>query len=88
MITINYNVWDDITYAFPNVNNTVVEIWEWISNFIPQSNLSIKEQNFSTYFIITQMVPQNLCVVQYVILAHCVCFKGHFFQTWNRSMDK
>ena len=29
-------VWDEITYAFPNFNSTIVEVWEWIvSNFIP-----------------------------------------------------
>ena len=28
------NVWDEITYPFPNFNGTAVEVWEWISNFI------------------------------------------------------
>ena len=28
-------VWDDITYSFPNFNGTTVEVWGWISNFIP-----------------------------------------------------
>ena len=32
---IHYNVWDEITYPFPNFNGTTVEVWEWISNFIP-----------------------------------------------------
>ena len=26
---------DEITYAFPNFNGGTVEVWEWISNFIP-----------------------------------------------------
>ena len=28
-------VWDEITYPFPNFNGCTVEVWEWISNFIP-----------------------------------------------------
>ena len=32
---IHYEVQDEITYPFPNFNGAVVEVWEWISNFIP-----------------------------------------------------
>ena len=32
---IHYKVWDKITYPFPNFNSCTVEVWEWISNFIP-----------------------------------------------------
>ena len=32
---IHYKVWDELTYPFPNLNGTTVEVWEWISNFIP-----------------------------------------------------
>ena len=28
-----YEVWDVITYPFPNFNGCTVEAWEWISNF-------------------------------------------------------
>ena len=28
-------VWDEITDPFPNFNGTIVEVWEWVSNFIP-----------------------------------------------------
>ena len=28
-------MWDKITYSFPNFNGCTVEVWEWISNFIP-----------------------------------------------------
>ena len=27
--------WDEIIYAFPNFHGCSVEVWEWISNFIP-----------------------------------------------------
>ena len=32
---IRYNVWDEITDPSPNFNGATVEVWEWISNFIP-----------------------------------------------------
>ena len=31
---INQKVWDEITYPFPNLNVAILEVWEWISNFI------------------------------------------------------
>ena len=30
-----YKVWDQITYSLPNFNGCSVDVWEWISNFIP-----------------------------------------------------
>ena len=32
---IHYKVWDGITYPFPNINGSTVEVWEWNSNFTP-----------------------------------------------------
>ena len=29
-------VWDEFTYPFPNFNGATVEVWEWISNFVPR----------------------------------------------------
>ena len=29
----HYQVWDEITYTFPNFNGPTVEVWEWINNF-------------------------------------------------------
>ena len=34
---IHYIVRDEITYLLPNFNGATVEVWEWISNFIPHS---------------------------------------------------
>ena len=28
-------MWDEITYPFPNFNSATVEVWDWISTFIP-----------------------------------------------------
>ena len=33
---IHYKVWDEITYPFPNFSGTTIEIWKWISNYIPR----------------------------------------------------
>ena len=38
-----YKLWDELTYLFPNFNGAAVEVWEWISNFIP---------HFSVYVIV------------------------------------
>ena len=27
---------DEITYSFLNLNGATLEVWEWISNFIPR----------------------------------------------------
>ena len=32
---IHYDVWEEMTNPFPNLNSTAVEVWEWISNFVP-----------------------------------------------------
>ena len=32
---IRYTMWDEIIYPFPNFNGATVEVWKWISNFIP-----------------------------------------------------
>ena len=28
-------VWDYIIYPLPNFNICIIEVWEWLSNFIP-----------------------------------------------------
>ena len=32
---IHFKMWDEITYPFPNFNCAAIELWEWLSNFIP-----------------------------------------------------
>ena len=32
---IHYKVWDEINYPFPKFNGCTIEVWEWMSNFIP-----------------------------------------------------
>ena len=38
---IHCKMWDGITYPFPNFNGTTVEVWEWVSNFIPHFNAHV-----------------------------------------------
>ena len=32
---------DEIAYSFPNFNGATVEVWEWISNLIPNFVLHV-----------------------------------------------
>ena len=36
IIYIYHDLWDEITYPFPNFNGCTVEVWEWISSFTPR----------------------------------------------------
>ena len=32
---IHYKIWDEITNPVANFNDVAIEVWEWISNFVP-----------------------------------------------------
>ena len=34
-------MWDEITYPFPNFSGSTVEVWEWISNFMPHIKMDV-----------------------------------------------
>ena len=34
-------VWNEITYLFVNFNDATIEVWEWISNFIPHLTMDV-----------------------------------------------
>ena len=34
-VYIHCKVWDEFTYPFLNFNGCTIEVYEWISNFIP-----------------------------------------------------
>ena len=38
---IHYKMWVEIAYPFPNFNGCTVEVWEWISNFIPHFTMYV-----------------------------------------------
>ena len=33
---INYNVWNEVTYPFPNFNRAAFEVWEMEKKFHPK----------------------------------------------------
>ena len=35
MNNIHHKMWDEFRYPFPNFDGAAVEVWEWISTFIP-----------------------------------------------------
>ena len=39
-ISMPSKVWDEITYPILNVSGATVDVWEWISNFIPHIMIS------------------------------------------------
>ena len=45
---IHYTVWDENWYPFQNFNSATVEVWEWISNFIPRWSWKILHITNST----------------------------------------
>ena len=53
----NYIYKDDFTDPFPKFNGTAVEVWEWISNFIPHF----------TGYLIDAGIRVNLCKPRWFI---------------------
>ena len=60
-------IWDQIIYPFPNFNGTTVEVWKWISNFIPLYNrcnylsmLELKLKRGPSSPIYIQCIPRNM----------------------------
>ena len=38
---IHYKMWDEITYPFPNLISAIVDVWEWIINFVTHSTTNV-----------------------------------------------
>ena len=34
-------VWDEITYPFPNFDDATVEVWQWINDFVPHFMMDV-----------------------------------------------
>ena len=34
-------VWDEVTYTFSNFHDCTVEVWEWVSKFIPYFKMDV-----------------------------------------------
>ena len=50
---VHHNVWNEITYPFPNLDGTTVEVREWISKFIPRftGHMIIFHVGMKIYFV-------------------------------------
>ena len=44
-------MWDEIIYPFLNFNSAAVEVWEWISNFIPNFTGHVTTYSWASYQI-------------------------------------
>ena len=67
-----HRVWDEITYPFPNFNGCTVEVWKWISNFIP-------------HFIMDVTTFYTIKVLEYWWQMHFLCPPNLYIHTY-RSM--
>ena len=89
-------VWDEITYPFPDSNDCAVEVWECISNFILHFVLdilihaeikvfSMSVKGSQVYYVeCVSKIKPVLLVLSYLYIAYgIVCFqKAHFsFET-------
>ena len=47
-----WEVWDEITYPFLNVNGCPVEVKEWISNFSPHFEMDVITYIYPCWFML------------------------------------
>ena len=52
-------VWDEITYTFPNINGSTVEVWEWISEFTPHFIMDAMESPYNRSSIFPNFSEQT-----------------------------
>ena len=82
-------VWDEITYPFPNFNGCTVELWEWISNFIPHfimRLISYPTQFWRIWVKIHSMNrPGNTDVTMYYHWSSSIYRKETLKQEWSNE---
>ena len=82
-------VWDEITYPFPNFNGCTVEVWEWISNFIP--HFIMRLITYPTQFwriwvkIHSMNRPGNTDVTMYYHWSSSIDHKETLKQEWSNE---
>ena len=54
-------VWDGITYPFQDFNGATVEVWEWISTFIPHFVMDVITYPYRKYkdYVYRKMLVQE-----------------------------
>ena len=79
-------VWDEITYPFPNYNGSTVEVWEWISNFIPHFILDVITYRILIHTRIKVYPPgSTTCTV--ILMQQSSSHFGESFQ-FSTALDK
>ena len=66
----HYKVWDEITYPFPNLKGSTIEVWQWISNFIPHFIMAYLACNYLSMlglksFWVSKKGPQAWILAQW-----------------------
>ena len=77
-------LWDEITYAFPNLNGCTVEVWEWISNIIPYFIMDVIHPGIKGAIeddLISVWPQHNHRVTEY----HGCQSKIHHWRYWKRQ---
>ena len=83
-------MWDEITYPFPNFKGGTVEVWEWISNFIPHFTMHVITYQYSILGLklnnVSKMGPKPLCDNHLARLSLCsyALWTG-FCYRWERK---
>ena len=67
---MSIKAWDEIIHPFPNFNDAIVEVWEWIDNFIPAWGGIIypfpnfKDATVEVWEWINNFIPQlSMCAI-------------------------
>ena len=67
----HYKMWDEISYPFPNFNGSTVDVWEWITDFIPHFIMDVltygcqRQFNSTRYWIYDYLSMLALnCITQ------------------------
>ena len=86
-------VWDEITYPFPNFNGYTVEVWEWISYFIPHFEMDVIIFPFWNWISIIMVI-----VIIIIFIAafkntlrniRRIPFQGHdIYNLWIKKTEK
>ena len=50
-------LWDEITYPLPNFDGCTLEVWEWVSNFIPHIIMDVITYPCWDYTMLVKGVP-------------------------------
>ena len=71
-------MWREIAYPFLNLNSCIVEVWEWISNFIPRFILDV----ITLRKMFTSFLGFSVCIELHVYQMSPICKKKLVLIHW------